>query len=107
MYLAKRFSVRSYLLWTKREIGFLFLWALFVTSLYDIFRIYRLSVELVPIQLMEIIGTALAISLGFKNQECFARGREALVTWEHIHSASIVWAKKSLPCPAIRNPRKG
>jgi putative membrane protein len=99
MYLGKRFSVGSYLLWMKRELGILFLWALLVTTLNDVLFIYHLSTALLPIQVLEIIGTALAICLGFKNEQCFARNREALLTCQEINSVSIIWAKKLATMP--------
>jgi len=48
----------------------------------------------IPAPLLEVVGIALAIILGFKNQECFNRVREALQVWEQIDSASIVLANK-------------
>jgi putative membrane protein len=99
MHLGKRFSVVSYLLWMKRELGILFLWALLVTTLNEVLFIFHLSTASLPIQVLEIIGTALAICLGFKNEQCFARSREALATCQEINSVSIIWAKKLATMP--------
>ena len=91
MHLGKRYTFPSYLVWTRWEIGTLFLWSLFVTSLFELLHWTFLEI---PAPLLEVVGIALAIILGFKNQECFNRVREAQATWEQIESGSILWAAK-------------
>jgi len=91
MHLGKKYTFTSYLVWTRRETGYLFLWSLFVTSLFELLHWTFLAV---PPPLLEVVGIALAIILGFKNEECFKRVREALEIWEQIDSASMTWANK-------------
>jgi len=91
MHLGRKYSFRSYLVWTRWEIGYLFFWALFVTALLELLRWDFL---VIPAPLLEVVGIALAIILGFKNQECFNRVRDAMAIWEQIESNSIIWANK-------------
>jgi putative membrane protein len=77
----------------RRETACLFLWALFVTAAFEFLHWEFFAV---PAAVLAVVGTAVAIILGFKNQQCYARISEALSAWGQITSASMVWANKLL-----------
>lgn len=91
MHLGRRYKFTEYLIWMRRETGYLFLWSLFVTVLLEFPRWTFLSI---PAPLLAVVGTAVAIVLAFKNQQCYARLNEALTIWGQINSASMIFAAK-------------
>jgi putative membrane protein len=101
MHLGRKYRFPEYLLWMRRETTYLFLWAVFVTAFFEILRWDFLSV---PSAVLAVVGTAVAIILGFKNQQCYARINEAQVTWGQINSASMIWASKLIS--TIGDPAK-
>jgi putative membrane protein len=48
----------------------------------------------VPPTLLAVVGTAVAVVLAFKNQQCFARISEALTIWSQIIATSQMWVIK-------------
>ena len=91
MHLGRKYKFAEYLVWMRRETGYIFLWALFVTALLEVLRWNFLSI---PAPLLAVVGTAVAIVLAFKNQQCHARINEALALWGQINSASMILANK-------------
>lgn len=91
MHLGRKYKVTEYLLWTRWEIAYLLSWSLFVTFLLEVLR---LNFLVIPSPLLAVVGTAVAIILAFKNQQCHARINEALAFWGQINSASIILANK-------------
>jgi putative membrane protein len=91
MHLGRKYKFAEYLVWMRHETGYLFLWAFFVTALLEVLRWTFLSI---PAPLMAVVGTAVAIVLAFKNQQCHARINEALALWGQINSASMILANK-------------
>jgi putative membrane protein len=91
MHLGRKYRFPEYLLWMRRETSYLFLWALLVTSVFELLHWDFLTV---PPAVLAVVGTAVAIILGFKNQQCYARISEALTAWGQINSASMIWASK-------------
>ena len=101
MHLGRKYRFPEYLLWMRRETSYLFVWAVLVTAFFEILHWDFLSV---PAAVLAVVGTAVAIILGFKNQQCYARINEALVTWGQINSASMSWAGKLIS--TIGDPAK-
>lgn len=91
MHLGRRYKFTEYLVWTRWEIGYLLAWSLAVTALLEISRWHFLTI---PGPLLAIVGSAVAIVLAFKNQQCYARGNEALAVSSQLISQSLVWANK-------------
>jgi ion channel-forming bestrophin family protein len=91
MHLGRKYKLSEYIDWTRREIGYLFAWSLFVTLLLELLPSHFLAI---PAPLMAVVGTAVAIVLAFKNQQCHARINEALAIWGQINSASMILANK-------------
>lgn len=75
------------------ETAYLFAWAFLITAAFEFLHFEFFAV---PAAVLAVIGTAVAIILGFKNQQCYARISEALAAWGQITSASTMWANKVL-----------
>lgn len=85
MYTQRRFSVKSVLIWTKKELIFFIVLSTLVTVLYDFLNIKWLQVPLTPVGL---IGTAVAFMVGFQNNAAYDRIWEARKIWGGIVNAS-------------------
>jgi ion channel-forming bestrophin family protein len=91
MHLGRRYKLSELLLWTRWETIYLFAWSVFATILLEVLHWHFLSM---PAPLLTVVGTAMAIVVAFKNQQCFARVHEALTAWEQIYATSLIWASK-------------
>jgi putative membrane protein len=89
MHLGRKYTFAEYAVWMRRETAYLFGWALVVTIVLQI-----LPSLTIPAPLLAVVGTAVAIVLAFKNQQCHARINEALSLWGQISSASMIFANK-------------
>jgi len=85
MYVQRRFSFKSVILWTKREILFFTFFASLITVLYEVLGIKWLQVPLAPVAL---IGTAVAFLVGFQNNAAYDRIWEARKIWGGIVNTS-------------------
>ena len=85
MYTQRRFSFKSVIIWTKRELIFFTVFSTIVTVLYEILNIKWLQVPLTPVGL---IGTAVAFMVGFQNNAAYDRIWEARKIWGGIVNAS-------------------
>jgi putative membrane protein len=91
MHLGKKYTLKEYFLWTKREIFYLFLWSLISTAIIEIFDLVFLWL---PSPILTVVGSAVAIVLAFKNQQCYARITEALSLSSQLNSLSAILANK-------------
>ena len=85
MYTQRRFSFKSVVIWTKRELIFFLVLAIVYTVLYDLLGLKWLQVPLTPVGL---IGTAVAFMVGFQNNAAYDRIWEARKVWGGIVNAS-------------------
>lgn len=85
MYVLRRFSFKSVLIWTKREIIFFTVFSTLVTVLYELVNLKWLQVPLAPVAL---IGTAVAFMVGFQNNAAYDRIWEARKIWGGIVNTS-------------------
>jgi ion channel-forming bestrophin family protein len=105
VHLGRKYKFTEYVVWTRREIGYLLAWSLFATLLLEVTRWNFLSI---PAPLLAVVGSAVAIVLAFKNQQCYARGNEALTLSSQLISQSIVWANKlALALGSLDGARSG
>ncbi|MES2617688.1 MAG: bestrophin family ion channel [Bacteroidota bacterium] len=88
MHTGSHYKLKEFLLWTRREIYFLFFLALLPTVLYQYFDFKWLSIPWVPIAM---IGTAAAFIVGFKNTQTYNRLWEARQIYGAIVNASRAW----------------
>jgi putative membrane protein len=107
MHIGRRYKVTEFLVWTRWEAGYLVLWSLLVTAVLNLSQWNFLTV---PAPILTTVGSALAIILAFKNQQCYARFNEALSTSAQLTTNSLILANKltstiGSPDPAQSNPR--
>jgi putative membrane protein len=91
MHLGRKYSVTQFVSWTGREALYLIGWALVVTLFLQVSRWDFLTV---PTPVLTIIGSALAIIIGFKNQQCYARFNEALSLAGQLSTNSLILANR-------------
>ena len=99
MHLGRKYRFAEYAIWMRWETAYLFGWALFVTVVLQF-----LPTLTVPAPLLAVVGTAVAIVLAFKNQQCHARINEALALWGSVNSASMILANKLVAALAPLDP---
>lgn len=85
-----------YYMW--RSILYFFLLSVFVYILHIEFDIKQLSI---PFNVIATLSTALAIYLGFKNNNAYDRWWEARKIWGLLVNYSRVWARQALTMPVL------
>lgn len=70
-----------------------FLWAEVITYYWDVIHLERLTLTITPFSL---IGVALSIFLGFRNNASYDRYWEARKLWGRLVNASRTWARQVL-----------
>jgi len=81
MYTKKKYSGRTMLRWTRRELRFFITWSLIVTVLYEVIGLQWLQV---PWTALALIGTAVAFLIGFQSNAVYGRLWEARQIWGGI-----------------------
>lgn len=88
MHAGKRYTFKEVILWTRRDILFLFILASIPTVLYQLLDWTWLILPWLPIALL---GTAVAFVVGFKNNASYDRLWEARRIWGSITNNSRSW----------------
>ncbi|OEK00876.1 hypothetical protein BFP97_04840 [Roseivirga sp. 4D4] len=88
MYTKKKYSKRDMMRWTKRETRFFLIFALIITSLYELLGLQWMQLPWTPIAL---VGTAVAFLIGFQNNAAYGRIWEARMIWGGIVNNSRTW----------------
>jgi putative membrane protein len=91
MHVGRKYKFTQFLGWTRWEAACLLGWALLVTLFLQLTQWNFLTI---PATVLTIIGSALAIILGFKNAQCYARFTEALSLSGQLISNSLILANK-------------
>jgi putative membrane protein len=91
MHIGRRYKITEFLVWTRWEAGYLIAWSLFATVLLQVSHWNFLTI---PAPILTIIGSALAIILAFKNQQCYARADDALALSGRLTTNSLIFANK-------------
>jgi putative membrane protein len=91
MHLGRRYKFAEFFVWTRWEAAILILWSLLVTAALQFSHWNFLTI---PAPILTIVGSALAIILAFKNQQCYARFNEALSISGQLISNSYVLANR-------------
>jgi putative membrane protein len=91
MHLGRKYKFTQFLRWTGWEAGCLLIWALLVTLFLQLTQWNFLTI---PAPILTIVGSALAIILAFKNQQCYARFNEALVFAGQVSGSSLTFANR-------------
>lgn len=88
MHTGNHYSLKEFILWTRRDIYALFIMALVPTALYQFYGWHWLALPWVPIAL---VGTAAAFLIGFKNTQTYNRLWEARQIYGAIVNSSRAW----------------
>lgn len=91
MHLGRKYSFVQFVGWTRWEVFYLLGWSLVVTLFLQVSQWNFLTI---PSPVLAIIGSALAIIIGFKNAQCYARYNEALQLAGQLVSGSLVLANR-------------
>src|SRR5215510_13054994 len=91
MHIGRRYKVTEFLIWTRWEVVYLISWSLIVTLFLQVSHWTFLTI---PAPILTIVGSALAIVLAFKNQQCYARFNEALALSGQLTTKSLNVANK-------------
>jgi putative membrane protein len=91
MHIGRQYKFTQFLGWTRWEAAYLIGWSLIVTAFLQISHWNFLTV---PVAVLTIIGSALAIILAFKNQQCYARSNDALVLSGQLTTNSLILANR-------------
>jgi putative membrane protein len=91
MHLGRQYKFSQFVGWTRREAGYLIGWALFVTLFLQVSQWDFLAI---PAPMLTVIGSALAIVLAFKNQQCYARFDQAHILSGQLITNSLILANK-------------
>jgi ion channel-forming bestrophin family protein len=88
MHAGSRYSLKEFVIWTRRDIYILIIFATVPTVLFQIFDLKWLAIPWVPIAL---IGTAAAFLIGFRNTQTYSRVWEARTIYGAIINSSRSW----------------
>jgi ion channel-forming bestrophin family protein len=104
MHIGRQCKINDFLAWTRWEIGWIISWSLFVTLLL---LVSGWSLLTVPGPILTIVASALAISLAFKKQQCYARFNDGLTLSGQVSTASLVLANRLMATIGNRDPEPG
>lgn len=88
MHIGSHYKLSEFLVWTRREIYFLCIYASLPVLIYQFLGWKWLAIPWVPIAL---VGTAAAFIVGFKNTQTYNRLWEARQIWGGIVNSSRAW----------------
>jgi putative membrane protein len=91
MHLGRKYSFPQFVGWTGWEAVLLIAWSAIVTAFLQFSPWPYLTI---PAAVLTIVGSALAIILGFKNAQCYARFSEALSLSGQLISNSLILANR-------------
>jgi ion channel-forming bestrophin family protein len=91
MHLGRQYGFTQFIGWTRWEAGYLIFWSLSATLFLQVSQWNFLTV---PAPILTIIGSALAIIIAFKNQQCYARFGDALMLSGQLITNSLILANK-------------
>ena len=91
MHLGRQYRYTQFIGWTRWEAGYLIFWSLSATLFLQVSQWNFLTV---PAPILTIIGSALAIIIAFKNQQCYARFDDALRLSGQLITNSLILANK-------------
>lgn len=100
MHAGRRYTLKEFIYWTRRDIYILVIFATIPTSLFHFLHWKWLAVPWVPIAL---VGTAAAFLVGFRNTQTYNRLWEARQIYGAIVNASRSWGM--LVKDLLRNER--
>lgn len=88
MHTGKNYSLKEFILWTRKDIYILIVIACIPTILYIVMDWTWLGIPWIPVAL---VGTAAAFIVGFRNTQTYSRLWEARQIWGGIVNSSRTW----------------
>ncbi len=85
MLIERSYTVAEFLMWTRRSIYVLTVLSTVPVLLYEVAGLHFLQI---PFPVVFLLGTTVALSAGFKNQQTYGRMQEAQALWASIASGS-------------------
>lgn len=85
MYTRRRYSFKSVLIWTKKELIFFTIFSTIITIAFELLEIRWFQIPFAPVGL---VGTAVAFLVGFQNNAAYDRIWEARKIWGGIVNTS-------------------
>lgn len=102
MHAGVSYSLKEFLLWTRRNVYKLLLVGIIPTVLYEVLGMQWLAI---PWTVVALLGTATAFIVGFKNTQTYSRTWEARQIWGAILNSSRTWGTMSRDF-VVNNPAK-
>ena len=88
MHIGQSYKLIEFLLWTRRNIYWLFFLGVIPTVLYQVLQWKWIAL---PWTVVALLGTATAFIVGFKNTQTYSRTWEARQIWGSILNSSRAW----------------
>lgn len=88
MHAGSAYTLKEFLLWTRRSIYALLIIGSIPTILYQVFGLHWIAL---PWAVVALLGTATAFIVGFKNTQTYSRTWEARQIWGAILNTSRSW----------------
>jgi putative membrane protein len=88
MHAGRRYTLKEFVYWTRRDIYILIWWSAIPTVLFEVFDYRWVAIPWVPIAL---VGTAAAFLVGFRNTQTYNRLWEARQIWGSMVNTSRSW----------------
>lgn len=88
MHIGQSYKLLEFLLWTRRNIYWLFVIGAIPTLLYQVLQWKWIAL---PWTVVALLGTATAFIVGFKNTQTYSRTWEARQIWGSILNSSRAW----------------
>jgi putative membrane protein len=88
MHIGQSYKLLEFLIWTRRNIYWLFVLGVIPTVLYQVLQWKWIAL---PWTVVALLGTATAFIVGFKNTQTYSRTWEARQIWGSILNSSRAW----------------
>lgn len=88
MHIGQSYKLLEFLIWTRRNIYWLFFLGVIPTVLYQVLQWKWIAL---PWTVVALLGTATAFIVGFKNTQTYSRTWEARQIWGSILNSSRAW----------------
>jgi len=92
MHAGSSYKLKEFIIWTRRNIYWLFFFGISPIITYEILGLKWISI---PFTVVALLGTATAFIVGFKNTQTYNRTWEARQIWGAILNASRAWGTMS------------
>ncbi len=102
MHIGKSYTLKEFLLWTRRNIYWLIIIGAIPVILYEVFSVKWIAL---PWTVAALLGTAAAFLIAFKNTQTYSRTWEARQIWGAIANNSRIWGTMSRDFLGANHPK--